>query len=146
MPQYTQEFTEIHEPLDYLTYQVLSPGLHYTPFVDVRAFHRVWAQWYVGNMGPGSYVYVDIVEAPVATGAGWQWMWWYITSADSAAGEQMTHHGFDVRTDRLTDGWHYLALQIYVYVNPIEFTSWIWGVCPRFTAVDQTFWDEIVHN
>lgn len=143
MPQYPELFTELHQPLNYMIYQVLSPGWHQTPFVRVDEFHRMFAHWYVGNMGPGSWMYVTLEEAQDAAGTAMQWLPWYIDIADSALGQQMTHHALEIRNERFTQGYDYLALTIYVYVNPVEFTSWIWGICPRMAAVTTTFWDQV---
>lgn len=143
MPQYTEGFSEVHQALDYAIYQVLSPGAHYTPYVNVSEFHRVFAHWYVGNMGPGAYVLVTPEEATDAAGTNTQWLPWYWTMADIAFGDQMTHHALEIRTARMSYGYEYVALAIYVYDNPIEFTSWTWGVCPRHAIVPTTFFHEI---
>jgi len=145
MPQYTEQFTEVHQPLSYLTYQVLSPGYHYTPYLAVNTFHRVFAHWFVGNMGNTAYMYVTFMEARDTAGTGAQWIPWYLTTAYQALGDVQTHHALELRTEQMTQGYDCIALEIFVATNPVEFTSWVWGVIPRYPIVPVTFWDEILN-
>lgn len=143
MPQYTENFTEIHEPLNYMIYQVLSPGDHYSPYVCVSGYHRVYMYWFVGNMGPASDMLVVPYVAQDAAGTNAAWLPWHWTFAYGGMAGEQTHHAIEFPMARMPQGYQYVAMNIVVNTSPVEFTGFIWGVCPRHVTVPAGFWTAI---
>ena len=147
MPSYTEQFTEIHQPLYYLIYQILAPGVHTSPYVALNDMHRAGFQIFVGNMGPGAQVEFQVMEATNVAGGGAQLVAGKVTNElDAAAGDSQDHLWIELQTEELDvdGGYDSVALQVTVVDNPIEVTYYIWGVCPRYPPVPTTFWTEIV--
>lgn len=147
MPQYTEQFTEVHQPLYYLIYQILAPGTHISPYVALNDMHRAGFQIFVGNMGPGSDVTFQPMQATTTAGAGAKVVAGKATTTlDQAAGDGVDHLWIELQTEELDvdGGFDCVALRAIVQDNPIEVTYYIWGVCPRYPPVPTTFWTEIV--
>ncbi len=147
MPSYTEQFTEVHQPLYYLIYQILAPGVHDSPYVAVNDFHRAGFQIFVGNMGPGAEVTFQPTQATNVAGAGAMLVGGKASNElDQAAGDGVDHIWIELQTEELDvdNGYDSVGLRVTVQDNPVEVTYYIWGVCPRYPPVPTTFWTEIV--
>jgi len=146
MPQYTEQFTEIHQPLDFGIYQVLSPGNHYTPYVALNDFHRAFFHVFVGNMGPAAEITIYVMQATTVAGAGAKLQGKWATQLDQDQGEAISHIAIELQTEELDvdGGFDCVALWFDVDDNPVEITWTVWGVCPRYPPVPTTFWHQIV--
>ena len=143
MPQYTEQFTEIHQPLNYGIYQILPVGQTTSPYVALNTFHRAFFWGFIGNMGPGSDVDFRVMQATDVAGTGAK------VVAGKGTAESVTpvaHFAIELQTEELDvdGGFDCVALQIDVDVNDVEGTWMIWGCIPRHPPVPVGFWQEIV--
>jgi hypothetical protein len=147
MPQYTEQFTEVHQPLYFLTFQVLAPGVHTSPYVALNDMHRAGFQIYVGTMGPGAEINFQVMQATTTAGAGGKVVAGKATTElDQALGDSFDHLWIELQTEELDvdGGFDCVALRVTVTDNPCNVLYYIWGVCPRYPPVPVTFWTEIV--
>lgn len=143
--QYTEQFTEKNQPLDYGIYQVFSPGTHNTPYVAVNRFQREFVHVFIGNMGNTAEVDIDIVQATDIAGTGSKLVK-SATQVEQAEGHAIAHVAMEMRSEELDvdGGFDCIGLEIVVANNPVEIMWIVWGTCPDYAPVATTFWHEIV--
>ena len=143
MPQYTEQVTEIMEPLNYGIYQILPVAETITPYVALNRFHRAFAWVFFGNMGPGADVVVQVMQATDVGGGGAQVV---AGKATAETATPVSHYAIEIQTEELDvdNGYDCIALRFDVDDNDVEATWMIWGVVPRHPPVPVTFWQEIV--
>ena len=143
MPQYCEQWTEVHQPLQYGIYQILPVAETTTPYVALNGFHRAFFWVFFGNMGPGADVVVQVMQATNVAGAGAKVV---AGKATAETATPVSHYAIELQTEELDvdGGFDCVALRFDVDDNDVEATWAIIGCVPVYPPTATTFWQEIV--
>jgi len=149
MADFTEKFTEVHEPLYVLhPVSVTNGAIAYTSYVSLANYHRAFILLNIGVMQSGGTIDAVVYQATTTGGAGSKVLTptkaiAQLTQAGSDSGSIV---GIEIRTEELdvTGGFDCIALGYTVGTAASIMSIEIWGCVPRYAPAPVTDWNEVV--
>ena len=145
MSQYTERFTEVHEPLLVEYADSRGPVNFQSAWADFENYHRGFFELNVGEMQAGSTLDVALWEAQDNLGTGAQAITGKaITQLTQAGGDGDDLVGIELRGEEMTPGYKFVQVRMTIANAATEVGYVLYGTVTRYAYVPTTAWTEII--
>ena len=147
MSDYTETFSEMHNPLISENNAVLAAGVYDSPWALMENYHRGVLVFNMIDMGAGATCDVSLRQATTAAGAGAKaFTAKAMTQLTQAGGDANTDSCIELRTEEtdVTGKFCYVGVRLTVAVASVVCSYRFYGRVPRYPPAPTTGWNEIV--
>ena len=142
---YPELDTERMELLAVIHPDLHGPGEYYTEWIDMATRHKLLAIVLVGDLTQGAAIDVDCYQAQDDLGTGIAYIKG-MTALTAAAGDSDDAVALNLRTEEMDSQNRYTHVRFRMVITgaAVNASLVVLGNVPRYAAVTQTAWTEIV--
>jgi len=147
MATFTEQFSEMNNPLISENNITLAAGTYDSPWASMSNYHRGALILNVVNMGAGATLDVQTRQATASAGTGAKAITGKaFTQLTQAGGDVNSDCCMEIRTEELdvTNRFYFVGVRVTVAVAACVISYRFYGRVPRFAPVGTTNWTEVI--